>query len=164
MKEAVKNEAGQWLVLSDEKKKAMSDFLEEMAKYEVSLHSLVYEAEFFIKNQAGMIKPEAVSIERAKYALKALSEHFDEKKRSLEVALERIAKEINVMTGMIAELDGNKFYHRIEKIKEVIDKLKPHTGQFNALVAQLDELKKAKLEEAKVIIMKGHRKGYFDGL
>lgn len=157
-----KNEAGKFLVLSDKKKKAMSEYLEDMTKYEISLHPTGDSVAFFVEKQMGRIKVKPVPIEMAKATLKALSEQFDDKKRPLEAAIVKIQKEIDTMKDMIAELDENKFSHRIEMINNAIDKFKPHIDRFNELISIIDENKKAKLEQAKAVIMRNHRKDYFE--
>ena len=158
-----KNEAGKFLVLSDKKKKAMSEYLEEMAKYEISLHPLGDSIAFFVDKQMGRIKVKPVPIEAAKITLKALSDQFEDKKKPLETAIEKMQKEIATMNDMIAELDENKFTHRIEMINNAIDKFKPHIDRFKDLISVIDENRKAKLELAKAVIMRNHRKDYFDG-
>ncbi|MCL1947658.1 MAG: hypothetical protein FWF51_11015 [Chitinivibrionia bacterium] len=157
-----KNEAGQYLALSDKKKRAMSEYLDNMAKYEISLHPLGDNAKFFVDKQMDKVKVEAVPIEYAKVTLKSLASHFDEKKKPLEIALEKVKKETATMQDMIAELDPRKFAHRIETIQEAIDKFKPHIEQLTILIDALEKSKMEKLAKAKEVIMRGHRKDYFE--
>jgi hypothetical protein len=49
-------------------------------------------------------------------------------------------------------------------MEDVITKFSPHLQRFNELIVQIEERKKIRLEEAKAIIMKGHRKYYFENL
>jgi hypothetical protein len=155
-----KNTAGQWLVLPEEKKKAISDFLEGAERYEGTLGLVGDTAEFYVEK----VKPEMVSVEGAKAALRSISDQFDEKKKIVSAALQKIEEKVSIMNGIISELDPDRFQHRIESIQVTIDKFKPHIERFNSLIIQIDERKKEELEKAKNTIMKGHRKFYFENL
>lgn len=155
-----KNPAGQWLVLPEEKKKAINDFLEGAQRYEGTLGVVGDTAEFYVEK----VKPEMSSVEGAKAALRAISDQFEEKKKIVAAAIQKIDEKVSIMNGIIAELDPDRFQHRIESIQVVIDKFKPHSERFKAMMNEIEERKKEELEKAKNTMMKGHRKFYFDNL
>jgi len=149
-------------VLSDDRKKAIVEHLDKMTGYDSVLRSLQESTMSFINRQVEKIKVEPVPVDRAKHSLKVLSDIFEEKKHPLNAAIERINKEISTMVAMISELDEDKFRHRIENMQVIIDKFKAHAEKMNELLETIDEERKKKLEEAKDIIVKGHRKNYLE--
>ena len=155
-----KNANGQWLVLPEERKKAISDFLDATIRYEATLGFVGDTAEFYVEK----VKPDLISVDGAKAALRAIAEQFDEKKKMVVTALQKIDDKILAMKDIIAELDPDRFQHRIESIQAIIDTFNPHIERFNASIVQIDERKKLELENAKDAIMKQHRKFYFDNL
>lgn len=155
-----KNANGQWLVLPEEKKKAVNDFLESAERYESTLELTADTAEVYVEK----VKPESTSVDGAKAILRAIADQFEEKKKVIAVSLQKINEKISIMKDMISELDPERFQHRIESIQATIDKFNPHIERFNALINQIDENKRLELEKAKDVIMKGHRKFYFDNL
>jgi len=150
------------LTLSDEKKRFIEDYVEEIAKYELTLFPLEENAAAFVNGQANKIKQEPVHTDKAKFALRIISELFEEKKRPLTAAVERMEKEFATMDEIVSELDERKFIHRIEKIRGLKEKLMPHYERINQFLAKIDQKKMEKLEEAKKIIMKGHRKEFLE--
>jgi len=155
-----KNDAGQWLALPESEKKAMERFVEDATEYELSLRLVGDTAEFIVDN----IKPDAVSVEGAKASLRAIADQFTEKKKTITDTIDKINQKIAVLEDMISKLDAERFAHRIEAIQTVISKFGPHLKRFQDLTVQIEERKKIRLEEAKAIIMKGHRKYYFENL
>jgi len=153
---------GRLLTLSEEKKRFIEEYVVEITNYEMTLYPLEENATGFINGRANKIKQEPVHTDKAKYALRIISELFEEKKRPLTAAIERLEKEFATMNGIVSELDERKFVHRIEKMHELKGKLMPHYERINQFIAKIDEKKAEKLEEAKKVIMKGHRKEFLE--
>jgi hypothetical protein len=157
-----RSESGKLLTLSDEKKRYIEEYVLEIEGYEKTLLPLEENAAVFVNGQANKIKQEPVHTDKAKFALKIISDLFEEKKRPLRAAAERMEKEFAEMDKMISELDERKFAHRIDKINGLRGKLMPHYELITQFIAKMDAKKMEKLEEAKKIIMKGHRKEFLE--
>jgi hypothetical protein len=157
-----KSENGKLLSLSEEKKKFIENYVEEITTYEKTLLPLEETATDFINGRANRIKQEPVHTNQAKFALKVISDLFEERKRPLKSAIERLEKEFVTMDEIISELDERKFIHRIEKINGLRSLLMPHFERINQYIQKIDQKKMEKLEEAKTVIMKGHRKEFLE--
>jgi hypothetical protein len=155
---------GRLLVLSDDKKKAISEFLEAAIDYEQTLRAIGDNADLFIAVQSEKIKLEPVPVEKAKAVLHSVSNQFEERKKPMIDAIAIIKEKIEILENMVQELDLEKFSHRIEHINETIGKFKPHVVRFESLTAQIEEQRKIKVAEAKEAILRFHRKDYFENL
>lgn len=150
------------LALSDERKKFIEEYVKEVTDYELTLYSLEEAATNFIDVHSARIKQEVVPYEKAKFALAVISKMFEDKKLPLNAAIERMEDEFLLMDKIIGDLDERKFSHRIEKMEELRGKLKPHYDRVKEFITKIDERKREKLEEAKKVIMKGHRKEFLE--
>ena len=157
-----KSENGKLLTLSEEKKKFIENYVDEITTYEKTLLPLEESATDFLNGRANRIKQEPVHTDQAKFALRVISDLFEDKKRPLNSAIERMEKEFATMDKIISELDERKFIHRIEKINGLRSLLMPHYERVNQFIQMIDQKKMQKLDEAKTVIMKGHRKEFLE--
>ena len=163
--EAKRNAAGQWISVTDEIKRELNELLESAIAYEPVVLAAADAADFFLAKMAeSKTKPEITTIEKAKATLKAVSSSYDEKKTQLEATLERVTAMNTAVKTTISELAPDKFSARIDKFQEIRHKLEAHITRIEKLMTAVEEQKRAKLEEAKAIIMKGHRADYFNKL